>query len=165
MNEKIKNNKTIKRISLDPLYFNESVGKFINYVMKKGKKSLATKIVYDSFKIIEKKTNQNPLSVFNLALRNTSPMMEVRPKKIGGATYQVPIKVEKKRKVFLGLNWIINVARNIKNEQSMTKKLAGEIIKASQGEGGAVKKKIDAHKMAEANKVFAHYAKFSTQRK
>lgn len=159
MSKKIK-----KRVSLDPLYSNANVAKFINYVMKKGKKGLARKIVYNSFKIVEQKTNQDALSVFNLALKNSSPLMEVRPKKVGGATYQVPMKVEKKRKIFLGLNWIINVARKAKG-QSMEKKLASEIIKASRKEGGAVKKKIDAHKMAEANKVFTHLAKFQGRRK
>ncbi len=159
MSKKIK-----QRTSLDLLYSNPNVEKFINYIMKKGKKGLARKILYDSFKIIEQKTNQDPLSVFNLALKNSSPMIEVRPKKVGGATYQVPMKVQKKRKIFLGSNWIINAAKNGKG-QSMTKSLASEIIKASQKEGGAVKRKIDVHKMAEANKVFAHFAKFSTQRK
>jgi small subunit ribosomal protein S7 len=152
-----------KRFFLDPYYSNENVGKFINYVMRRGKKAIAMKIVYDTFKIIEQKTNQDALSVFNLALKNSSPTMEVRPKKVGGATYQIPVKVEKKRKVYLSLNWMIAVAKNVK-KGTMAERLADEIIKASQGEGGAVKKKIDIHKMAEANKIFAYLDKSAVRR-
>lgn len=142
----------------DMVYGSEKVGKFINYVMLEGKKNTAREIVYSAFDLIkEKEKVENPLEVFEAALQNTGPLTEVRSRRIGGANYQVPREVRPERRFLLSLRWILEAARN-KKGAAMHKKLADELIAASKGEGAAVKKKEDTHKMAEANKAFAHFA-------
>jgi small subunit ribosomal protein S7 len=142
----------------DEKYDSVKVGKFINHLMKDGKKSVATKVVYDSFEIIkEKEKVENPLEVFDAALKNISPMVEVRSRRVGGANYQVPREVRPERRQYLGMTWLLNAARSGKG-RAMAEKLAEEIILASKGEGEAVKKRENTHKMAEANKAFAHFA-------
>ncbi len=124
--------------------------------MLNGKKSVAQKILYSAFSIIKEKTNEEPMDVFNKAIKNVTPQLEVKSRRIGGANYQVPIEVSEKRKGTLTLRWIVNYAR-LRNEKTMEIKLANEIIDASKGIGASVKKKEDTHKMAEANKAFAHF--------
>ncbi len=141
----------------DPLYNNLTVAKFINQVMRQGKKSIAKKIVYGAFDIIKEKTKKEPLDIFTLALRNAGPSLEVKPKRIGGATYQVPREVRGERRETLAMRWIIGAARK-KKGKPMREKLAEELIEASNNTGLAVKKKIDTHRMAEANRAFAHFA-------
>jgi len=146
-----------KRIlSPDPIYNEVLVTKLINYVMKRGKKNVARKLVYGAFDIIKEKTNKNPLEVFLKAVNNVQPMIEVRSRRIGGATYQVPTEVRPERRIALALRWIINFARERK-DKSFANKLAAELIAAANNEGAAIKKKEDTHRMAEANKAFAHF--------
>ena len=140
----------------DPVYGSELVARLINKVMWDGKKSLAEKIVYRAFDIVARKSGRDPVGVFEQALKNVMPSLEVRPRRVGGATYQVPIEVRPERRVSLGLRWIVEFARQ-RNERTMIERLAGEILDASAGQGGAVKKKEDTHRMAEANRAFAHY--------
>jgi len=148
-----------KRIIVpDPLYNNILVSRFINQIMREGKKTIAEKIVYDSFKIINEKFKKDSLSIFMKAIENASPLMEVKSKRVGGATYQVPREVPEKRKKTLAMRWIINAARK-KKKGSMKGKLAEELVEASENKGTAIKKKEDVHKMAEANRAFAHFAK------
>ncbi len=147
-----------KRIILpDPVYNNVTVAKFINQVMRRGGKTIAQKIVYRAFEIIKEKTKKNPLEVFNLALANASPLLEVRPRRIGGATYQVPREVRGDRRLTLAMRWIIMAAKS-KKGKPMREKLAEELINASNNTGAAIKKKEDTHRMAEANRAFAHFA-------
>ena len=146
----------VRRISPDTKYNDILVAKLINYIMWDGKKSLATKIVYEAFDIIKEKTKEEPLEVFKKAMSNVSPVIEVRSRRVGGATYQVPVEVKENRRVALALRWLRNYARERK-EKTMSAKLASEIISASKGEGNAFKKKEDVHRMAEANKAFAHF--------
>ncbi|MFA5841778.1 MAG: 30S ribosomal protein S7 [Candidatus Paceibacterota bacterium] len=154
MRRKIKNRNIVKP---DLAYNSLKVGKFINYIMDSGKKNTARKIVYDAFEVIKDKTkNPNPLEVFDLAIKNTSPMMEVRSRRIGGANYQVPREVRPERKLALSFRWIIDAAQG-KKGAAMAKKLADELIAASKNEGAAIKKREDTHRMAEANKAFAHF--------
>ncbi len=141
----------------DPAYNNVTVAKFVNRVMQKGKKSLARRIVYKSFEIIKAKTQKEPLEVFEKAIENAGPLVEVKSKRVGGATYQVPREVRGERKISLAMRWIINAARS-KKGKPMQEKLAEELILASKNEGIAVKKKEDTHRMAEANRAFAHFA-------
>lgn len=140
----------------DPVYNEVLVTKLINYVMKRGKKNVARKLVYGAFDLIKEKTNKNPLDVFLKAVNNVKPMIEVRSRRIGGATYQVPTEVRPERQIALALRWIINFARERK-DKSFANKLAAELIAASNNEGAAIKKKEDTHRMAEANKAFAHF--------
>jgi len=140
----------------DSKYSDLLVSEFINNIMKRGKKHLARKLVYDSFSIIEDRTKQNGLDVFKKAVHNTRPLLEVKARRVGGATYQVPTEVRGSRSTALAIRWLINYARERK-ERSMSLKLAAEFIAASNGEGNAIKKKEDTHKMAEANKAFAHF--------
>ncbi len=140
----------------DPKYGSEVVGKFINCLMKDGKKYLAQKIFYKAMEEIEKRTNQDAMTIFNKAIENCKPLMEVRPRRVGGATYQVPVQVPPHRRIFLAIKWILEAAR-AKKGKPMYQRLADEIILASKKEGAAFKKKEDTHKMAEANKAFAHY--------
>ncbi len=140
----------------DPKYQDVVVSRFINTVLRKGKKALARKIVYEAFDIIERKTKQNPLDVFRKAVSNVAPLIEVRSRRIGGATYQVPVEVREDRRISLALRWIRLYAK-ARKDKSMSAKLAAEIISASNGEGAAVKKREDTHRMAEANKAFAHF--------
>lgn len=143
-------------LELDPIYNDVLVTKLINYVMKQGKKNVARKLVYGAFDLIKEKTNKNPLDVFHKAVNNVQPMIEVRSRRIGGATYQVPTEVRPERRIALALRWIINFARERK-DKSFINKLAAELIAASNNEGAAIKKKEDTHRMAEANKAFAHF--------
>ena len=147
---------TKRTITPDPKYNDQIVAKFVNCIMRRGKKSLAESIFYDSLDIINKSTKKDSLEVFKQALDNVKPVLEVKSKRIGGATYQVPVEVSSDRRTSLAMRWIINYAKARKGK-SMCEKLAQEIIDASKGEGTSVKKKEDVHKMAEANKAFAHY--------
>jgi len=155
MRRKIKNHNIVNP---DFIYNSQKLEKFINYIMWSGKKETARKVMYRAFDIIKEKTgNPNPLEVFDLALRNAGPATEVRSKRIGGANYQVPIEVRPERRVALAMRWIRDAARGGKGKP-MHLKLADELIAASKNEGVAIKKKEDTHKMAEANKAFAHFA-------
>ena len=140
----------------DPIYNDKIVTKLINNIMLDGKKGTAQKICYGAFDIIREKTGKDPLEVFEQALNNVMPVLEVKARRVGGATYQVPVEVRADRRQALGLRWIVNYARE-RGEKTMKERLAAEIIDASNGVGGSFKKKEDTHKMAEANKAFAHY--------
>jgi small subunit ribosomal protein S7 len=140
----------------DPKFKDTLVTKFVNSLMYDGKKSIAYNIFYDAVAVIEKKTSENGLEVWKKALANISPSVEVRSRRVGGATFQVPSEVRPDRKLSLGVKWLIKYAR-ARGEKTMTDKLAAEIIAASKGEGAAVKKKDDTHRMAEANKAFSHF--------
>lgn len=149
--------RAVKRDVLpDSIYNSKVVTKLINNIMHDGKKGKAQNILYNAFDIIKEKTKQDPVDVFKKALENINPALEVKSRRIGGAQYQIPIEVNEERGQTLGLRWLINYAR-IRNEKGMAERLANEIINASEGTGGAVKKREDTHKMAEANKAFAHY--------
>ena len=140
----------------DPLYNNKVVTKLINNIMLDGKKGVAQKIVYDAFDIVKEKTGKDALEVFESAMENIMPLLEVKARRVGGATYQVPMDVRPERKQTLGLRWLTTYSRT-RNERTMCERLAGEIMDAANSTGGAVKKREDTHKMAEANKAFAHY--------
>ena len=146
-----------RKILADPVYNSIVVEKFINHIMKRGQKNTARKIVYGAFDILKEKTKKEPLEVFEKAIENASPFLEVRPKRIGGATYQVPREVQGNRKMALATRWIINGARSRKGKP-IAEKLANEIMEASENKGTAIKKKEDTHRMAEANRAFAHFA-------
>ncbi|HSA07536.1 MAG TPA: 30S ribosomal protein S7 [Candidatus Gastranaerophilales bacterium] len=150
-------NKPPKRMPVqDAIYGSADVAKFINRLMRRGKKSIAQKIFYNAMNIVKEKTKEEPLEVFQKALKNIVPLVEVKAKRIGGSTYQVPTEVRPDRGVALGSKWIIDIAKS-KTSKPMEEKLATEILSAANGEGAAVKKREDTHKMAEANKAFAHY--------
>lgn len=140
----------------DPIYNSKLVTRLINNIMLDGKKGVAQRILYGAFKRIEDKTKKNPLEVFEAALENIMPILEVRSRRIGGANYQVPVEVRPERKITLGLRWLTQYAR-LRNEKTMEERLANEIIDASNNIGASVKKREDTHRMAEANKAFAHY--------
>jgi len=140
----------------DPKYKNVLAAKFINNMMKQGKKSVAQSILYESFEIVEDKTKKDPLEIFQKALENVKPAVEVKSRRVGGSTYQVPQEVRPARRQALSIRWIISFAR-ARGEKTMAAKLAGEIMDAANGRGAAMKKKDDTHRMAEANKAFAHY--------
>ena len=140
----------------DPLYGSKLVTKLINNIMYDGKKGVAQRIVYDAFAMIEAKSGENALDVFTAALENVMPVLEVKARRVGGSNYQVPMEVRAERRQTLGLRWIISYSRN-RGEKTMAERLANEIMDAKNGMGGAFKKKEDTHKMAEANKAFAHY--------
>ena len=144
-------------IAPDTKYGNALVAKLINYVMRQGKKTIAEKVVYQAFATVGRQTGEDPLLVFQRALTNASPMLEIKSRRIGGANYQVPREVNPKRRVALALRWIIGGAR-VKAGKPMAVKLAEEIILAAKNEGSAIKRKTDMHRMAEANKAFAHFA-------
>lgn len=146
------------KISPDLIYGDVQVAQFINKIMEKGKKATAQKIVYGAFNVIKEKTQKEPLEIFKKAVENASPVLEVKPKRVGGATYQVPMEVRQERKLFLALKWIIDGARNAKGK-SMQEKLSQELMSVANNEGSAMKRKNDMHRMAEANKAFAHFAK------
>ncbi len=154
MRRKVKNRNIV---SPDFKYDSAKVSKFINYVMQRGQKETARKIVYSAFNEIKEKTSAEPMEIFDAALKNTGPMTEVRSRRVGGANYQIPREVRPERRSFLSMKWIIEAAREAKGKP-MAEKLADEIILASKNEGKAVKKREDTHKMAEANKAFAHFA-------
>jgi len=145
-----------RKILPDPKYNNLLAAKFVNCLMLKGKKSLARSILYEALEIVGKKSGQDPLSLFKRAIENVRPLLEVKPRRVGGATYQVPVDVRPERGETLARRWIINFARKRK-EHTMAERLAGEFLDASRNTGSAVKKKEDTHRMAEANKAFAHY--------
>lgn len=140
----------------DPIYNSKVVTKLINTVMEDGKKGTASKILYSAFDKIKEKTKQDPVEVFNKAIENITPSLEVKSRRVGGSNVQVPIEVNETRKQTLALRWLVNYSR-LRNERGMANKLAAEIMDAANGVGGAVKKREDTHKMAEANKAFAHY--------
>ena len=140
----------------DPRYKNQLVARFTNCLMKKGKKSLAEKVLYGAFDVIEQKTKEDPLGVFQRAVNNVKPVVEVKSRRVGGSTYQVPTEVRPSRSQALSIRWIISFAMG-RGEKSMAAKLAGELIDAANRRGAAIKKKEDTHRMAEANKAFAHY--------
>ena len=140
----------------DPLYNSKLVTRLINSVMYDGKKGVAQKIVYDAFEIVKEKTGKDPLEAFEAAMENIMPVLEVKARRVGGATYQVPMEVRPERRETLGLRWVTLYARN-RSERTMKERLAGEIMDAINEQGGAFKKREDTHKMAEANKSFAHY--------
>ena len=145
-----------REITPDPKFKNEVVTKFMNSVMSHGKKSVAEAIVYGAFDVIQAKTKQDPLAIFRNALDNVMPSIEVRSRRVGGATYQVPVEVRTSRRQALGIRWIISAARE-RNEKTMTDRLSAELLDASNNRGNAVKKREDTHRMAEANRAFSHY--------
>jgi len=140
----------------DPIYNSKIVTKLINNIMLDGKKGVAQKICYGAFDIIKEKTGKDPLEVFEQAMNNVMPVLEVKARRVGGATYQVPVEVRPERRQALGLRWLVGYARD-RGEKTMKERLAGEIMDAANSLGGAFKKKEDTHKMAEANRAFAHY--------
>ena len=140
----------------DPKFANMVVSKFMNSIMHAGKKSVAESIVYGAFDVIEGKTKQNPVTIFQQALDNVMPTIEVRSRRVGGATYQVPVEVRHDRRQALGIRWIIAAARE-RSEKTMTERLSAELLDASNNRGNAVKKREDTHRMAEANRAFSHY--------
>jgi small subunit ribosomal protein S7 len=153
----MRKSKPKKRILLpDPKFNDVMVTRFVNNMMYDGKKSIAYSIFYDAVDLVEKKTNENGLEAWKKALSNVMPAVEVKSRRVGGANFQVPTEVRPERKIALGMKWLINYSRK-RGEKTMIEKLAGEIISASKGEGAAVKKKEDTHKMAEANKAFSHF--------
>ena len=145
-----------REILPDPLYHSVLVTKLTNSIMLDGKKGVAQKVVYDAFSIIEEKTGKSPLEVFTAALDNIMPSLEVKARRVGGSTYQVPMEVRPERRQTLGLRWLTNYSRN-RGEKTMKERLAGEIMDAANNTGSAVKKREDTHKMAESNKAFAHF--------
>ena len=145
-----------REILPDPIYNSVLVTKLVNSIMLDGKKGVAQKVVYGAFDIIKEKTGQEPLEVFNTAIENIMPSLEVKARRVGGATYQVPIEVRPERRQTLGLRWLTTYSRN-RGEKTMKERLAGEIMDAANNTGSAVKKREDTHKMAESNKAFAHY--------
>ncbi len=142
----------------DPKFASPNIGKLINYVMRGGKKSVAQRVVYGAFDIVETKMQKPPADVFEEALKNVSPLLEVKSKRVGGANYQVPLQVRAERRLQLALRWMITAARSRKGKP-MAQKLAFEIMEAAQNQGDAVKKKMDVQRMAEANRAFAHFAR------
>ena len=149
--------RAVKRdVLADPIYNSKLVTKLVNRIMLDGKKGTAQTILYDAFDIVKEKTNQDPMEVFNTAMENIKPALEVKSRRVGGANYQVPIEVRADRSQALALRWLVNYAR-LRGGHSMSENLANEIMDAANGTGGAVKKREDTHKMAEANKAFAHY--------
>jgi small subunit ribosomal protein S7 len=150
-------NRAVKRPILpDPVFGSETITKFINSLMLDGKKSLAEGIFYDAMKVIEEKTGQPGDAVFKQALSNAKPVLEVKSRRVGGATYQVPVEVRPERRQALGMRWLIGFAR-ARGEKTMADRLAAELLAASRNEGATIKKKDDTHRMADANKAFAHY--------
>ena len=145
-----------RRVTPDPKFGDELISRFVNSVLQDGKKNIARSIVYSALEQIGQKTDKNPLDVFKKAVDNASPLIEVRARRVGGATYQVPTEVRLERRTALAIRWLINYAQE-RSDKSMSQKLAAELLAASTGEGGAVKKKDDVHRMAEANKAFAHF--------
>ena len=149
--------KPAKRVPLaDPVYNSVDISKFINRIMRRGKKSLAERIFYATMERIKERTNEDPIEIFQKAMTNATPLLEVKARRVGGANYQVPVEVKPDRAQALALRWIVNATRS-RGGKTMAEKLANELIDASNGTGAAVKKKDDTHRMAEANKAFAHY--------
>jgi len=146
----------VRKVSPDLKYKSELVSRFVNCVMRDGKKSIALSLIYDAFDLIEQKTKESPVKVFEKAMNNVRPQVEVKSRRVGGSTYQVPTEIRPARKVALTIRWILSFAKK-RSEKSMARKLAGELMDAAEERGGAIKKRDDTHKMAEANKAFAHY--------
>lgn len=147
---------TQRAVVQDPVYEDDLVSRFVNSIMSDGKKSRAQDIVYDAFEAIHETTGEEGMEVFEKAVNNVSPLLEVRSRRVGGATYQVPIEVRPERRITLAFRWVIQNARN-RSDKGMATRLAKELVAASRGEGGAVKKKDDVHRMAESNKAYAHF--------
>ncbi len=147
-----------RTIAPDPRYNSDVVARFINYIMQDGKKNTARRVVYGAFDIIKEKTGNDPMEVFEAALKNVTPSVEVKSKRVGGANYQIPMQVRGERRHALAFRWIIAVTRGRKG-RPMAEKLAAEIMSAAEGEGDTVKKRADVHRMAEANRAFAHFAR------
>jgi small subunit ribosomal protein S7 len=145
-----------REILPDPKFGNQQLAKFINHVMESGKKAVAERIVYGALETVASKSKQEPLELFEKALENIQPMVEVKSRRVGGATYQVPVEVRPSRQIALAMRWLVEYSRK-RGEKSMALRLAGEILDASEGKGAAVKKREDVHRMAEANKAFSHY--------
>ena len=143
-------------VLVDPIYNSKLVTRLINKIMIDGKRGVAQTILYNAFEIIEEKTGRQPMEVFEQALANVMPMLELKARRVGGSNYQVPVEVTQERRLTLGLRWVVNYAR-LRNEKTMEQRLANEIIEAASGTGASVKKRDDIHRMAEANKAFAHY--------
>ncbi len=145
-----------RQILSDPVYKDVLVSKFVNAVMKSGKKNVARSLVYQAFDVISERSEEDGVEIFRQAVTNVAPLVEVRSRRVGGATYQVPIEVRPDRRTALAFRWLIQYARS-RNDKSMANRLANELMSAAKGEGGAIKKKDDTHRMAEANKAFAHF--------
>ena len=143
-------------VTPDPRYNSETVARFVNSVMERGKRSLATRVVYGAFALIEERTKRPPLEVFEEALKNATPMVEVKPRRVGGATYQIPVEISATRRMALAMRWLIDSATK-RSGRDMAARLAGELMDAARNEGSAIKRREDTHRMAEANKAFAHY--------
>lgn len=153
----MRRNRAEKReVTPDVRYNSVLVAEFINRVMERGKKSVATQLVYDALDLIEERMDEEPLEVFETAVRNASPVLEVKPRRVGGATYQVPVEVEPERRNSLAMRWMLQAARG-RSGRSMAEQLASELMDAANGQGSAVRRKEEAHRMAEANRAFAHY--------
>ena len=151
-----RNRAETRPVTPDPRYNSEVVAKFVNNVMERGKKSLAAGIVYDAFDQVEERTKRPPLEVFEVALKNATPLVEVKPRRVGGATYQIPVEIGASRRMALAMRWMIENARK-HSGRDMAQRLAGEIMDAARNEGNTVKKREETHKMAEANQAFAHF--------
>lgn len=145
-----------REVQPDPIFQDKTVTRFVNSLMRDGKKGVARKILYQAFEIIEEKTGEEPIEVFKNALSNATPVVEVKSRRVGGATYQVPIEVRQARGTALGMRWIISASHQ-RNDKSMALRLSRELMDAAKNEGGAVRKKDETHRMAEANKAFAHF--------
>ncbi len=145
-----------RRVAADPKFASDSVAKFINTLMRDGKKSVAESIFYGAMQVIEERTGQPAMNVYRQALSNTKPVLEVKSRRVGGATYQVPVEVRPRRREALARRWLVAAAR-ARGEKTMADRLAGELMSAAKGEGAAVRKRQEVHRMAEANKAFAHY--------
>jgi small subunit ribosomal protein S7 len=150
-------NRPVKRvIAPDPIYNSESVAKFVNVVMKDGKRSVAERVVYDALRQASRQGKKEPVEIFDQALRNATPLLEVKPRRVGGATYQVPIEIRPDRRLALARRWLVRFARQ-RGGRSMAERLAHELLDASNNTGGAVKRKEETHRMAESNKAFSHF--------
>jgi small subunit ribosomal protein S7 len=148
-----------RKTLLDSKYKSANIAKLINYIMERGKKTVAEGIVYGAFDLLKEKTKQDPLEIFDQAVKNVTPALEVKSRRVGGANYQIPIPVRGERKIYLAYHWLIDAARH-KKGKPMAQKLADELLEAYQNQGDAVKKRMDVHRMAEANRAFAHFARF-----
>ncbi len=145
-----------REVAPDTRYNNVTVAQFINRVMRRGKKSVAARIVYDAFELVQSRTKKDPLEVFDNAIKNVTPVLEVKPRRVGGATYQVPVEVPPERRLSLAMRWLLAAART-RSGKSMAEKLAAELMDAANNTGAAVKRRDETHRMAEANRAFAHY--------
>ncbi len=151
-----RNSAELRKVIPDPRYHSEVVAKFVNNVMERGKKSLATSVVYDAFALVEERTKRPGIEVFEEALKNATPLVEVKPRRVGGATYQIPMEIGAARRQALAMRWLIENARK-RSGRDMAARLAGELMDAARNEGATIKKREDTHRMAEANQAFAHF--------